>query len=333
MSTILKALRRLEQDRNPLGSRPLREAVTSGRASPGRARRTRVALFAVLGVCVVAGAGALAFLSVGQPSPAPQVAASTAARSPAVAASTPAPSPAHPVGAAKQKKRARLLEERAARAASAGRPTTTRVPTAAPRGLPPQALTSDVQVVKRPLPEPRLADPDAASEAEAETLAAAPRAVATREEATARAGTSERAAATPRRAAPATQPVPERQPAAEPAAQPAPVAERVARAKPAPSPEPVARAQAAPTPAPEAAKPAAPASSPPIARALVPSVRVEETRWHPDAARRTALVEVNGGTQQVKEGDAIGPLVVSTIEPSGVVFSHDGIEMRRRVGE
>ena len=57
------------------------------------------------------------------------------------------------------------------------------------------------------------------------------------------------------------------------------------------------------------------------------------TRWHPDAARGTARVEVDGGTQQVKEGDALGPLVVSTIEPSGVVFTHDGVELRRRVGE
>jgi hypothetical protein len=312
MSTILKALRRLEQDRNPLGSRPLREAVTSGDGSPARARRTRIAIVLVLGVCVVVGAGALAFFSVGQPPPAPQVAASAPAPSPR--ASRPARTPAKPAAAARHEKRARLLEERAARA-SAARSAAARATPAEPRGLAPEALASNVQVVKRPPPEPRLADPDAPSEAGTEKAARAARQEPAQRPALARAD------ATPRRAEPAPNPAPAR--AAEPAAKPVP--ERTARKEPEPAP-------AAEPGAPEAASDAS-APAPTIARAVIPSVHVEETRWHPDAARRTALVKVDGSSQQVREGDAVGPLVVSTIEPSGVVFSHDGIEMRRRVGE
>jgi hypothetical protein len=45
------------------------------------------------------------------------------------------------------------------------------------------------------------------------------------------------------------------------------------------------------------------------------------------------LITVDGGVEEIQEGDAVGPLVVSKIEPSGVVFEHEGIEIRRRVGE
>jgi hypothetical protein len=36
---------------------------------------------------------------------------------------------------------------------------------------------------------------------------------------------------------------------------------------------------------------------------------------------------------EVHEGDAVGQWVVTTIEPSGVVFFRNGLEVRRRVGE
>jgi hypothetical protein len=39
-----------------------------------------------------------------------------------------------------------------------------------------------------------------------------------------------------------------------------------------------------------------------------------------------------GAARELHEGDAIGPLVVSEIGPSGVVFLLDGVELRRRVG-
>jgi hypothetical protein len=57
--------------------------------------------------------------------------------------------------------------------------------------------------------------------------------------------------------------------------------------------------------------------------------------WHPIAERRVALIEFDQTAErrEVREGDAVGPLVVSAIEPSGVVFVHEGVEVRRRIGE
>jgi len=106
-------------------------------------------------------------------------------------------------------------------------------------------------------------------------------------------------------------------------------------AKPAPpvrgSLPPFARRQTVAAPEPP---PAAPAARPePVARAYVPDVLVSSTVWHPQRDRRLAMVAFEGGAaRELHEGDAIGPLVVSEIGPSGVVFLHDGIELRRRVG-
>ena len=71
-----------------------------------------------------------------------------------------------------------------------------------------------------------------------------------------------------------------------------------------------------------------------LVRAFVPSVLVVRTVWHPAAERRLAEIEVEGRPEPLllHEGDVVGPLVVSEIEPSGVVFLHDEVELRRRVG-
>jgi hypothetical protein len=62
---------------------------------------------------------------------------------------------------------------------------------------------------------------------------------------------------------------------------------------------------------------------------------VTSTQWHPDTARRSASVAVAGreGPLVLRTGDAVGPLVVTRIEPSGVVFRMGDVEIRRRVGE
>ncbi len=67
---------------------------------------------------------------------------------------------------------------------------------------------------------------------------------------------------------------------------------------------------------------------------VIRDVVVARTIWHPDGDRRFALIEVSGHLEplRVSEGDAVGPLLVRKIEPSGVVFLDDGIEIRRRVG-
>jgi hypothetical protein len=77
------------------------------------------------------------------------------------------------------------------------------------------------------------------------------------------------------------------------------------------------------------------AASKEIARAEIPGVRVERTVWHPIAERRVATIQLEQTAErrEIHEGDAVGPLVVSEIEPSGVVFVHEGVELRRRIGE
>jgi hypothetical protein len=89
--------------------------------------------------------------------------------------------------------------------------------------------------------------------------------------------------------------------------------------------------EAALTPEPEAfvAKPIAEPKAPPG-----PEAHVDSTTWHPDAARRLAVVSTpDRGEVTLREGDAIGELVVLRIEPAAVVFLYEGREVSRRVGE
>ena len=76
-----------------------------------------------------------------------------------------------------------------------------------------------------------------------------------------------------------------------------------------------------------------PAVSAAPARALR-DVWVTRTIWHPTSDRRHAYVEVSGqaGPLRVREGDLVGRLSVKKIEPWGVVFLDDGIEIQHRVG-
>jgi hypothetical protein len=78
----------------------------------------------------------------------------------------------------------------------------------------------------------------------------------------------------------------------------------------------------------------APAAGSGRVRVFVPNVLVVRTVWHPTAERRVAEIEVEGRPEPLllHEGDAVGPLVVSEIKPSGVVFLHDEVELSRRVG-
>jgi len=65
-----------------------------------------------------------------------------------------------------------------------------------------------------------------------------------------------------------------------------------------------------------------------------PEVWVERTSWHPTPAKRSALVRVGAdATLELREGDAVGGLVVKEIRPSGVLFLRDGAELKRAVGE
>lgn len=362
MSTILKALRRLEEDRNPLVERPLREQVASAQADPAvtagadsqRGGRGRIALVFGLAIAVAAGAGVLAYLSVGNEPPA--VAANTVAERPSPRREArPRPTPSRRELAARK-------AEPAQRASHPG---------AVASGLPAEALASEVKVIDRPMPAPRLSDPDAPGAAAptapgrvarsqpytepvapgvaAATPSRAPRSARLSAVAEPMPSSGATADAMQVAAVPEATPAPIRGPAKAPPAEPKPaktaepkVIAAVPEVKPAQpkAPAPEAKpAEAKAKPVEPKAEPAEPKASPPepkpapILQALAPNVRVEQTRWHPDPTRRTAVLDVDGGAHEVEEGDSLGALVVTKIEPSAVVFTKDGVELRRRIGE
>ncbi|MFQ5418402.1 MAG: hypothetical protein ACE5FL_15355, partial [Myxococcota bacterium] len=133
--------------------------------------------------------------------------------------------------------------------------------------------------------------------------------------------------------APPTKPAPgTRRPGAQPPSDPPQQLARTAAPRVSPTPPPK------PPPAVVASvdKPAAPPPRPPQRlRSPLPNVVVERTIWHPLAERRVAVVELpdRGESLELREGDAVGPLVVKEIGPSGVTFVNEGVELRRRVGE
>jgi hypothetical protein len=94
-------------------------------------------------------------------------------------------------------------------------------------------------------------------------------------------------------------------------------------AEPEPSPEPAADLE--PTP---------PETLAAVSSYSGPTLTVERTMWHPLSAKRFAVVIVgNGAPREVREGDEIGTTLVAKIEPSAVIFSDQGKEFRRRIGE
>lgn len=100
------------------------------------------------------------------------------------------------------------------------------------------------------------------------------------------------------------------------------------------SPPPAAELAQEPPPLlvePPAPKAPAPAR---VATLRPPGVTVKKTYWHPNPERRVAEVEVEGrkGALELHEGDAVGTLVISEIQPSGVVFLHGGERLQRKVG-
>ncbi len=78
------------------------------------------------------------------------------------------------------------------------------------------------------------------------------------------------------------------------------------------------------------------AAKPPVASPVpgIPELMVKRTIWHPSPGRRRALVEIAGNSEalNLSEGDRVGELVLTQIKPSGVVFEFQGIELSRRVG-
>jgi hypothetical protein len=318
MSTILKALRRLEKDKAPAG-RPLRDQVTREHdAAPAerRAPRRWPILAGSVGAGVLAGLAVLLLFFRGgseppAPEPAPPAAAPAVAPAPAPAAPPAAASPSLDPAALRAKRRA--MRQAALRAANPPAPPPVEGEVAAPPvepevapappGPPPPA--PDVAVIDRGAPGPRIA----------EEAPAVPSATATDSPPPPAPGSA-------RPFNPADPDAP-----AGVAVAPAPAAPKPAAAEPASVSQPAKASKPAVDSAPAAPKPsrAAPA---------FPALRVERTTWHPSAARRVALVEIiDTGSREVREGDRVEGAVVLRIEPSGIVFEHAGREVRRKVGE
>jgi hypothetical protein len=287
MSTILKALRRLEREKSERPDRPLREAVTRAVPPPRRRRGRWIAAVGVLAGALAVAALVFPMLSSreeAEPEGPVEIAAAPQKPTARPASKRRRSSARKPPVPARQR-------ERPARAANGGTRIVPPREPAAPPGLSPEALASEVEVVERLRPaKPTVQSPSPESARQEAPL-----------------------------------PGPETGLPADRAA-----AERVQVAAAAPAAKPPATRRAEPAPK-SAAGAAAPA---PIRRSPVPNVYVERTIWHPLAERRVAVVELEGieGPLELHEGDVVGPLVVGKIEPSDVLFIHDGVEMKRRVG-
>jgi hypothetical protein len=200
-------------------------------------------------------------------------------------------------------------------------------------GLPSEAFASDVAVVPRPVPSPRLADPPATELG----LAAG-----AQEQSAALSGTGDAPEPTQRARAADTSAIP-----AESSIAPPP--RNLARVEPEPAGTPaVPEERAADSVDERSASPTEALVAPAPARtegvvtgtsvrpsATEPSqIRVEKTLWHPVAGRRVAVVTLpdHEGPLRVREGEVVGEVLVSKIEPSGVVFSGNRGEVRRAVG-
>jgi len=66
----------------------------------------------------------------------------------------------------------------------------------------------------------------------------------------------------------------------------------------------------------------------------LPDLTILRTSWHPNADRRSAKIRLEASDEimNLREGDAIGGLVIQEISPSAVVFKAGDVEIRRRVG-
>jgi len=370
MSTILKALRRLEHDRAAEASPSLEAAVLAegAPAAPASGRRRATWIAGALAAAAV-GAGGVLLLERGGVlhGNAPAAGISSVASIPRVPPATDAGArTAEPVSPGAVAAAPALP---ATGAASPAQPPIVAAPQALPTGAPaPVALGTTPDVAARPPAAPidaSGADAVAAAQAELDAADAAGEAAAVPD------------AADPRALAPATsaRPAPPAAAANVPApGMPSPLGAPAAGAPARAASAPLAPARDASTPirvaraeplraAPKASLPGRAAagidtgaivaepvsrggsgadeevrSAQPrkrIARAEPAGVSVLRTVWHPKPERRTALLEAPGDStpREYHEGDRIGALTVLRIEPSAVVFERGGVEIREKLAD
>lgn len=326
MSTILKALRRLEQESESPQQRALRERVLSAPV-PGEPERRRTARRAVwIGACALVLA-ALAFVAGRELAPhesaAPAVAAGPAAAALQTAPVASAPSPWSTPGSVLPASSAHELDSEPA--LDPGSASFAVVDPGAPGLTPDDPLAADVRALAE-------RDRALADEPGIDVPSPAPAAPALRRD-------EVLAQPSPRRDLDAPEPASaeslHRQSFDDEAAHGAnatPGAQidsvPIARATTPPAPGAIARSATTPRPARPSARAGAATKAPPM-------LRVTRTVWHPDAARRLALVRTSksSAAREVREGDVIDGFEIRRIEPSGLVLERDGVETRRRVGE
>jgi hypothetical protein len=312
MSTILKALRRLEEEKEQQAREDRLHGEIVAPAPPPETSRLRpLLLLLVVGVLSVAvGAGAFLLLpgmfggsGEGEPVEVAAVAAGlTPPAEPGATAKAQIDEREQAAGrreeAAKLRRKAALTALAARRAATANEaPPAASEPATAPR------VSPDVAVFERPKPaaaEP--VDPEPTPKQVAQVI------------------TSRPVDELPRHTPPLREDPP-----------PAPQA----KPEPKPAPEPIAKAEPRPPLQERQVKQQKKAESglERIERQRVPDVQVVSTVWHPSAERRSARLRVDGEVIELREGDAVQGLVLTEIKLSGVTLQHDGVTISMRVGK
>lgn len=354
MSTILKALQQLEDEKREKPELTLSQQIAM--TQPPKPTRSRSGwVLAVSAAAGIAAAVAAIYFWMA-PDSATDAGSQAVAVAPASPASRPVPKPTSP-GLSPSAQSGPEVSAEVARSSQASPPTST-----------PSRTESKVQVVQRLSPTPKIQTESLSAPVSADDpVGRARRRVPTELTAKTRESSSvgnalpgplagvaskpaiqrgvpsgERATATKRGTLPKGSGRPERTrsgptvsaravPAISTATEPVdaqqPLASPVARAE---------RVKAVKTP-PIVSKPATGSAVEPdhtvILRAEIPELKVRSTVWHPLGSRRVAIVEVDAdAVLEMNEGDVIGPLVVESIKPGGVVFSHDGVSVLYRVG-
>ncbi len=349
MSTILKALRRLEEDKaREAAEEQLHGEVIAPAAPPPRRVPSALVLIAVGTASVLVGA--LGFhlampliTDASEPEEARPVAAAppvpepirqtppAPVREPArktAAGPSPTPPPRPAVARAAPLATSETVSAPAETAQTS--PAPPRRPASAPR---PQVEPA----TKRPVVADRRSEPDLERERQIAELQSARATVAALERGVEpdvwdraqpldEAPTRELTEAAPAVTAAAAK-LPDAEPRPESSSRAVPIADAPPHAvasKPEPEPDAAAEAVRASEDAGEedAAAPAAPA------------VRVVRTVWHPKPERRIAHLKIGGGeVVEMREGELASDLLISEIKLSGVVFERDGEAISRRVGE
>jgi hypothetical protein len=319
VSTILKALQRLEDEKSEGVERSLDEQVVSHHLLPDPEPNRRGLKIGIAAIGSLAVAAAAFLLWPTREDPDAVVAMES---TPAEVASVAAPAPAKQKVAA-EKPRRKI-------------PARTKPAAHVQAELSEAEAAAIVEVVKRLDEQPADSGAPAASPNRVATAAEPKRSARRPNTRKPEPQTADRAA----KSRPAAEQVADAKPVAIQKSEPVATAKSVepapVKAEPAP-PEPIEIAAVAPKPAPVPESIPAPVrefEQRVIQRAKLPSLRVEKTIWHPDTDRRIAIVKLIDAEEvlRLKEGDAIGPLVVESIKPGSVLFNHDGIEIRYNVG-